>query len=66
MYGLSRGRLAVSGQLARLSFITSVISNEARNLKSETGGCAATLDSSLHCAAFRMTEDESAGFRMTE
>ena len=52
--------------ILRLSFITSVISSEARNLKSETGGCAATLDSSLRCAAFRMTGDEGAGFRMTE
>ena len=33
-----------------------VVSSEGRNLKLETGGCATILDSSLRCAAFRMTE----------
>ena len=42
--------------ILRLSFITSVISSEARNLKSENGVCTTNLDSSLRCAAFRMTE----------
>ena len=32
-----------------------VISSEASNLKSETGLRARILDSSLRCAAFRMT-----------
>ena len=32
-----------------------VVSSEGRNLKLETSGCATILDSSLRCAAFRMT-----------
>ena len=42
--------------ILRLSCVTSVISSEARNLKSENGVCTTNLDSSLRCAAFRMTE----------
>ena len=43
-----------------------VISSEGRNLKLETSGCATILDSSLRCAAFRMTGEEGAAFGMTE
>ena len=43
-----------------------VIPSEARNLKSVNGVCASSLDSSLRCAAFRMTGEEGAAFRMTE
>ena len=32
-----------------------VVSSEGRNVRSVNGGCAMILDSSLRCAAFRMT-----------
>ena len=32
-----------------------VVSSEGRNVRSVNGGCARSLDSSLCCAAFRMT-----------
>ena len=35
--------------------LASVILSEGRNLRSENGVCAMSLDSSLRCAAFRMT-----------
>ena len=41
--------------ILKLSLIASVISSVGRNLKLETGGCATSLDSSLRCAALRMT-----------
>ena len=40
--------------------------NEEPNLKSVNGVFAMILDSSLRCAALRMTGDEGAAFRMTE
>ena len=46
----------------KLSLINSVISSEARNLKSEIAACTTSLDSSLRCAAFRMTGYEGASF----
>ena len=46
--------------------LSPVIPREARDLKSVNGVCAASLDSSLRCAAFRMTGGEGAGFGMTE
>ena len=49
----------------RLSIIISVISSETRKLNSGIAKCATVLDSSLRCAAFRMTGDKGAAFRMT-
>ena len=46
--------------------LSPVIPREARDLKSVNGVCAASLDSSLRYAAFRMTGGEGAGFGMTE
>ena len=58
--GLKKGMMGFSVlgcvDILRVSFIASVISSEARNLKSENGVCTTNLDSSLRCAAFRMTE----------
>ena len=51
---------------ADISHLARVIPSEARNLKSVNGVCATILDSSLRCAAFRMTEDKGAAFGMTE
>ena len=38
------------------SHLSPVIAREARILKSVNGVCATSSDSSLRCAAFRMTE----------
>ena len=43
-----------------------VVSSEGRNVRSVNGGCAMILDSSLRCAAFRMTGGEGAVFGMAE
>jgi hypothetical protein len=48
------------------SFVPPVIPSEAKNLKIANDVCTTILDSSLRCAAFRMTGDEGAAFRMTE
>ena len=50
----------MNGLLTRLgcvdiSHLSTVIRSEARILKSVNGVCATILDSSLRCAAFRMT-----------
>ena len=48
-----------------ISHLSPVIPSKAINLKSVNGECATILDSSLRCAAFRMTEDKGAPFRLT-
>ena len=50
-----QGLIALTQTIPQMRFI-SVILSEARNLKSGTGLRAAILDSSLRCAAFRMTD----------
>ena len=56
-----------------ISLLPAVIPSEVTKLKSVNGVCATILDSSLRCAAFRMTSKgcfvrndrmEMAGFRM--
>ena len=59
-------RLLASTLAFVIPYIYLVIPSEARNLKSLTGERATTLDSSLRCAAFRMTEWRIAVLRMTE
>ena len=59
-----------------ISHLSPVIPSEASSLKFANGVCTTILDSSLRCAAFRMTEeicaafgtkgDEGAEFGMTE
>ena len=52
--GFPGGELG-SADILKLSLINTVISSEARNPKSENGARTTILDSSLRCAAFRMT-----------
>ena len=49
-----------------ISRVSPVILSEVRHLKSVNGVCTTILDSSLRCAAFRMTGDEGAPSRMPE
>ena len=61
-FGMTREGVLRSGwqNLAR------VVSSEGRNLKLEIAAGATILDSSLRCAAFRMTGEEGAVFGMAE
>ena len=62
MFGLSRGILSKLGYVD-ISHLFPVIASAAGNLNSEIAACTTILDSSLRCAAFRMT-GRGAGLRM--